>query len=76
MHGFRCAKQIEAPLLILVDWAMQLLNVQVPFYFKSIVDSLNIPLSELTAEQTVWTLGGTAVVGCKQFSLCNDLAAN
>jgi hypothetical protein len=43
----------------------KLLNVQVPFYFKSIVDSLNIPLAELTTEQTVWTVAGTAIVGCE-----------
>lgn len=43
----------------------KLLNVQVPFYFKNIVDSLNIPLAELSAEQTVWTVAGTAIVGCE-----------
>lgn len=43
----------------------KLLNVQVPFYFKSIVDSLNIPIAELSAEQTAWTIGGAAIVGCK-----------
>ena len=47
----------------------KLLNVQVPFYFKSIVDSLNIPIAELSAEQTAWTIGGTAIVGCEQY-LC------
>ncbi|KAK9894258.1 P-loop containing nucleoside triphosphate hydrolase protein [Cystobasidium minutum MCA 4210] len=41
----------------------KLLNVQVPFYFKSIVDSLNIPLAELSTEQTVWAVAGTAIVG-------------
>lgn len=49
-------------------YKLKLLNVQVPFYFKSIVDSLNIPLSELTAEQTVWALGGTAIVGCTEMT--------
>lgn len=44
----------------------KLLNVQVPFYFKSIVDSLNIPIAELSAEQTAWTIGGAAIVGCEQ----------
>lgn len=43
----------------------KLLNVQVPFYFKSIVDSLNFPIAELSAEQTAWTIGGAAIVGCE-----------
>lgn len=43
--------------------AGKLLNVQVPFYFKNIVDSLNIPIASLSTEQTFWTLAGTAVVG-------------
>ena len=42
----------------------QLLNVQVPFFFKNIVDQLNIPLAELSSELTVYTLAGTAIVGC------------
>lgn len=48
----------------------QLLNVQVPFYFKSIVDSLNIPVSELSGSQTLWTVAGTAVVGCEFELVC------
>lgn len=44
--------------------AGKLLNVQVPFFFKNIVDQLNIPLAELSSEQTVYTLAGTAIVGC------------
>ena len=38
--------------------------MQVPFFFKNIVDQLNIPLAELSSEQTVYTLAGTAIVGC------------
>ena len=44
--------------------AGKLLNVQVPFFFKSIVDSLNIPVAELSTNQTVWTVAGTVIVGC------------
>lgn len=44
--------------------AGKLLNVQVPYYFKSIVDSLNIPIQDLDPSQTVWVLAGTAIVGC------------
>jgi ATP-binding cassette, subfamily B (MDR/TAP), member 7 len=38
-----------------------LLNVQVPIFFKNIIDSLNISVS---AEDTVWLLAGSAIVAC------------
>jgi hypothetical protein len=38
------------------------LNVQVPFFFKQIVDSLNVPITEST---TVWVLAGASIAGCK-----------
>ena len=40
----------------------KVLNVQVPFFFKQIVDSLNVPI---TAESTVWVLAGSAIAGCE-----------
>ena len=40
----------------------KVLNVQVPFYFKEIVDAMNV---EMTAGSTVWVLAGVSVVGCK-----------
>jgi ATP-binding cassette subfamily B (MDR/TAP) protein 7 len=42
--------------------AGKLLNVQVPFFFKQIVDSLNVPITEST---TVWVLAGASIAGCK-----------
>jgi ATP-binding cassette subfamily B (MDR/TAP) protein 7 len=42
--------------------AGKLLNVQVPFFFKHIVDSLNVPITEST---TVWVLAGASIAGCK-----------
>jgi ATP-binding cassette subfamily B (MDR/TAP) protein 7 len=42
--------------------AGKLLNVQVPFFFKYIVDSLNVPITEST---TVWVLAGASIAGCK-----------
>ncbi|OLL21856.1 Iron-sulfur clusters transporter atm1, mitochondrial [Neolecta irregularis DAH-3] len=39
----------------------KLLNVRVPFYFKDIVDSLNIEF--LSSTGTVWTVAGAAIVG-------------
>ena len=40
----------------------QVLNVQVPFYFKSIVDSMNIDFAALGG--TAWTVGGAMIVAC------------
>ncbi|KAI9676714.1 MAG: Iron-sulfur clusters transporter atm1, mitochondrial [Bathelium mastoideum] len=52
------------------DWAIikemsrylwpKVLNVQVPFYFKSIVDSMNIDFAALGG--TVWTVAGATIV--------------
>lgn len=41
----------------------KLLNVQVPFYFKNIVDSMNIDFTALGG--TAWTVAGTMIVACK-----------
>ena len=38
----------------------KLLNVQVPFYFKNIVDSMNVDFTALGG--TAWTVGGTMLV--------------
>ncbi|KIJ56935.1 hypothetical protein M422DRAFT_198274 [Sphaerobolus stellatus SS14] len=38
----------------------KLLNVQVPFLVKSIVDTFNLPV---TSDTTVWVLGGTIILG-------------
>lgn len=40
------------------------MNVQVPFYFKEIVDSLSIPV-DVGSAQGVWTVAGTVIVGCE-----------
>lgn len=39
----------------------KLLNVQVPFFFKNIVDSMNIDFAATSS--TAWTVAGTVVVG-------------
>jgi hypothetical protein len=41
----------------------KLLNVQVPFYFKSIVDSMNIDF--VAVGGTAWTVAGSMVMACK-----------
>ncbi|CAB4481591.1 ATP-binding cassette sub-family B member 7, mitochondrial isoform X5 [Rhizophagus irregularis DAOM 181602=DAOM 197198] len=40
--------------------AGKLLNVQVPFFFKHVVDSLNIDMSQFG---TVWTIAGAMIIG-------------
>ena len=40
--------------------ASKVLNVQVPFYFKSIVDSMNVDFAALGG--TAWTVGGAMIV--------------
>ena len=44
----------------------QILNVQVPFYFKSIVDSMNVDFAALGG--TAWTVGGAMIVACMKAS--------
>lgn len=43
---------------------LQVLNVQVPFYFKSIVDSMNVDFVALGG--TAWTVGGAMIVACME----------
>nr|ODN90933.1 iron-sulfur clusters transporter ATM1, mitochondrial [Cryptococcus depauperatus CBS 7855] len=40
--------------------AGKILNVQVPFFFKTIIDSLNVPITE---SSTVWVLAGASIAG-------------
>lgn len=40
--------------------AGKVLNVQVPFFFKNIIDSLNMPLTD---NLTVWTIAGASIAG-------------
>lgn len=42
----------------------QVLNVQVPFYFKSVVDSMNVDFVALGG--TAWTVGGAMIVACME----------
>lgn len=39
----------------------KVLNVQVPFFFKEIVDAMNVPI---TSSSTVWVLAGASIAGC------------
>jgi ATP-binding cassette subfamily B (MDR/TAP) protein 7 len=40
---------------------LQLLNVQVPLFFKQVIDTLNIPID---AQSTVWIVCGSVILGC------------
>lgn len=42
--------------------ARQVLNVQVPFYFKTIVDSMNVDFTAIGG--TAWTIGGAMIIAC------------
>lgn len=48
----------------------KLLNVQVPFYFKSIVDSMNVDFAALGG--TAWTVAGTMIVACKNVTVTRE----
>lgn len=52
--------RVVAALSLLV--AGKVLNVQVPFFFKTIVDSLNVPI---TSSTSVWVLAGASIAGCE-----------
>ncbi|KAF8316044.1 iron-sulfur clusters transporter ATM1 [Clavulina sp. PMI_390] len=51
---------VVALTLLFAGKVLYLLNVQVPFLFKSIVDTLNI---EVSSDMTVWAIAGSLVVG-------------
>lgn len=51
--------QISVYMCLKID---QVLNVQVPFYFKSIVDSMNVDFAAIAG--TAWTVGGTMIFAC------------
>lgn len=57
--GTRARVGLSVALLI----GAKLLNVQVPFYFKSIVDSMNIDF--VAVGGTAWTVAGSMVMACK-----------
>ena len=40
----------------------QLLNVQVPLFFKQVIDTLNIPID---AQSTVWVVCGSVILACR-----------
>ena len=59
-EGFSTKVRVVGALGLLVG--AKVLNVQVPFFFKDIVDSLNV---DITSDTTVWVLAGAAIAGCE-----------
>lgn len=57
--GTRARVSLSVGLLV----GAKLLNVQVPFYFKNIVDSMNIDF--VAVGGTAWTVAGSMIVACK-----------
>jgi hypothetical protein len=44
---------------------LQLLNVQVPLFFKEVIDTLNIPVPvDSDAQSTVWVVCGSVILAC------------
>ena len=62
--GTRARVGLSVALLI----GAKVLNVQVPFYFKSIVDSMNIDFVAVSG--TAWTVAGSMIVACKLSGAC------
>lgn len=50
--------------MMVIYKSCQILNVQVPFYFKSLIDSMNIDLPGTAG--IAWTVGGAIIVACKK----------
>lgn len=50
----------------------KILNVQVPFFFKEIVDSMNVTI---TSSSTVWLLAGSAILGYASSRVFSTLAS-
>jgi hypothetical protein len=44
--------------------------VEIPFYFKNIVDSMNIDFATLGG--TAYTVAGSMIIACKDFNLSKD----
>lgn len=50
---------------------IQILNVEVPFYFKSIVDSMNVDFAAVGGTAT--TVAGSMILACKDHQFARQL---
>jgi ABC transporter ATM len=46
---------------------IQILNVEIPFYFKNIVDSMNVDFAAVGG--TAYTVAGSMIIACEDFSI-------
>jgi hypothetical protein len=46
---------------------IQILNVEIPFYFKNIVDSMNVDFASIGG--TAYTVAGSMIIACKDDSI-------
>lgn len=60
--------RVVAALSLLV--AGKVLNVQVPFFFKTIIDSLNVPI---TSSTSLWVVAGASIAGCEYEAVAQDV---
>lgn len=73
-HGVGLARWLKGVLSFsqsLVDRCSktgQVLNIQVPFYFRSIVDSMNVDFTAVAG--TAWTVGGSMIIACTDALCC------
>jgi hypothetical protein len=58
-------------MVFLLDYAnmnpIQILNVEIPFYFKNIVDSMNVDFAAIGG--TSYTVAGSMIIACEDFSI-------
>lgn len=56
-------------MVFLLDYAnmnpIQILNVEIPFYFKNIVDSMNVDFAAIGG--TAYTVAGSMIIACEDF---------
>lgn len=64
-------RQVLSIIMFLLNYAnlnpMQILNVEIPFYFKNIVDSMNVDFA--TVGGTAYTVAGSMIIACKNGSI-------
>jgi ABC transporter ATM len=53
-----------------LTYPYQLLNVQVPQLFKSVIDALNV---DIAAGSTAWIVAGSIILGCRSHMLTSSL---
>ena len=61
-----CREGIDCNFVYVCVLSLQLLNVQVPFFFKYAVDYFNKLPSLATPEGTIITLGTALLLGCER----------